>query len=86
MDSKFINVVDQNGQEKQAEIVLKFRKDNDHFIIYTFNETDANGMIILYSSLIKEENGEVTFEKVSPEDWTSVKQIMNKIVKEWEEQ
>ena len=81
MESNYIKVLDENGTEKQAEIVLKFRIGSKHFIIYTFNETDENGMIILYSSLITEDK---KLEKISSEDWTSVKQVMNKVVKEWE--
>lgn len=85
MEGNLIKVLDQNGVEKQAEIVLKFKIGENHFIIYTFNETDENGMIILYSSLINNVDGKIKFEKISTEDWTSVKQVMNKIVKEWEE-
>ncbi len=85
MTKEIIKVLDQNGVEKEAEVVLCFEKDGKNFIIYTFNETDEKGMIILYSSMVSQVNGENVFEKITPEDWTMVKGIMNSIVKEGKE-
>lgn len=85
MTKEMIKVTDQNGVEKEAEVILCFEKDNKNFIIYTFNETDEKGMIILYSSMIRVENGENVFDKITPEDWTMVKSVMNSIVKEGKE-
>ena len=85
MENQTITVLDENGLEKEAEVVLCFENNGKNFIIYTFNETDENGMIILHSSMIREENGNNVFDKVSPEDWTMVKDVMNKIVKEGNE-
>lgn len=86
MESKIIKIKDQNGQLRDAEIVLAFSKEDKKFVIYTFNEEDENGMLILYSSIIIEEDNKIILEKISPDDWTMVKQVMNKIVKEWKEQ
>lgn len=85
MENQIIKVKDQNGQLRDAEVVLYFSKDGKKFIIYTFNEEDTNGMVILYSSMVIEEDNKFILEKISPDDWTMVKQVMNKIVKEWEE-
>lgn len=85
MTKEMIKVKDQNGVEREAEVVLCFEKDGKNFIIYTFNETDEKGMIILYSSMIRVENGENIFDKITPEDWTMVKNVMNSIVKEGNE-
>lgn len=85
MEKETILVTDQNGVEREAEVILCFEKDNKNFIIYTFNETDENGMVILYSSMVKVENGVNVFEKITPEDWTMVKNVMNSIVKEGKE-
>ena len=43
-------------------------------------------MVILYSSLVEKEGTETVFKKIAPEDWTRVKQNMNKVVKEGREQ
>ena len=82
MENEMIKVTDENGIEKEAEVVLCFEHNGKNFIIYTFNETDEQGMIILYSSMIRQENGENVFEKISSDDWAMVKDVMNKIVKE----
>lgn len=86
MEKEIIKVKEQNGEIKDAEIILAFEHDNKKFAIYTFNEEDENGMVILYSSQINDEGDEPKFEKISPEDWSMVKEVMNDIVKEWKEQ
>ena len=85
MEKEIIKVTDESGEIREAEVVLCFENNNKNFIIYTFNEIDPNGMIILYSSIIRHENDENIFDKISPEDWEMVKSVMNKIVKEWKE-
>ena len=86
MEKEMIKVIDENGEEKEAEIVLAFKHNDKNFVIYTFNETDSKGMIILYSSLLTKQDGKNIFDKIDKEDWDMVKKYMNKIVKEWEEQ
>lgn len=86
VEKKTIQVKDKDGILKEAEVVLYFNRDDKDFIIYTFNEKDPNGMIILYSSMVVKKDDKITFEKIENDDWTKVKQIMNKIVKEWSEQ
>ena len=86
MDKEMIKVVDENGVEREAEVVLGFEKDNKNFVVYTFNEIDETGMNILYSSVIKEGNGEVKFERIDEADWDMVKKMMNDIVRDWKEQ
>lgn len=86
MEKEIIKVKDQNGEIKEAEVILAFEYNNKKFAIYTFNEEDENGMIILYSSQINTEGEETKFEKISSEDWSMVKEVMNDIVREWEEQ
>lgn len=86
MDKEIIKVKNQNGEVVNAEVVLAFEYNNKKFVIYTFNEEDENGMIILHASLLDDSKEDATFEKISPEDWSVVKDIMNDIVKEWKEQ
>ena len=86
MEKEIIKVKDENGEIKEAEVVLCFEKDGKNFIIYTFNEIDPSGTIILYSSMVRKENDENIFDKISPTDWEMVKGVMNTIVKEWKEQ
>jgi len=85
MEKKYIDFVDKEGKETRAEIVLCFTIEGKKVVIYTFNEKDENGMVILYASVVINENDQVRFEKIPAEDWADVKVIMNKIVKEWSE-
>ena len=86
MDKEIIKVIDENGVEREAEIVLGFENNGKKYAIYTFNELDDSGMNILYSSIINEVDGEVLFEKINEEDWNMVKKEMNEIVQNWKEQ
>ena len=52
MDKEIIKVKNQNGEVVNAEVVLAFEYNNKKFVIYTFNEEDENGMIILHASLL----------------------------------
>lgn len=83
--TEFIDFVDNEGNKTRAEVVLCFCIEEKKYVVYTFNETDANGMIILYSSLVEMENGKEKFCKINPEDWQIVKEVMSKIVKEGRE-
>lgn len=85
MEEKTIKVLDQNGVEKEAEVVLCFEKDKNNYIIYTFNEQDEKGMTILYSSRVRKEKGENLFEQLNDEEWAMVKKVMNQIVVEGRE-
>lgn len=84
-EKKVIQVEDKNGVMRDAEVILYFDMNGKTFIVYTLNETDENGMILLYSSMVKKENDTVHFEKVQPDDWANIKQLMGKIVKEGKE-
>lgn len=85
MENKIIKVIDEQGNLKDAEVILSFESNEKKYVIYTFNEKDENESIILHSSVVKESNGEISFEKIEDEEWTMVKEIMNKIVKDWKE-
>ena len=84
-EKKVIQVEDKNGVMRDAEVILYFDMNGKTFIVYTLNETDENGMILLYSSMVKKENDSVHFEKFQPDDWANIKQLMGKIVKEGKE-
>lgn len=86
MENKIIKVTDEQGNLREAEIILSFKNNEKDYVIYTFNDKDENDSIILHSSIVKEENDEVSFERMSDDEWTMVKEIMNKIVKDWKEQ
>ena len=58
-NKKTIVVLDESGNEKEAEILSAFtvKKFNKNYILYTLNEVDENEMVKIYASeLIEKDN------------------------------
>ena len=53
-----IIVLDETGNEKEAEILSAFsiKKYNKNYILYTLNEVDENDMIKIYASELIEKS------------------------------
>lgn len=91
MNMEKLKYTDIDGTEKEADVVLCFEAGTDKnnlkkYVIYTFNETDEKGMMILYTSILKEENDKYNLESISNNDeWNMVKNIMKQVVVEWKE-
>ncbi len=84
-----ITVVDQNGQEREAEVItnLKLPDTGKEYIVYTFNEKDENDMLTLYASVLMEKDGMYTFEDIeSDEEWVKIKEIMKAMAQVGQEQ
>lgn len=70
--------------EETVEVILKFtiKEFNKEYIIYTKNEKDSDGNIILYSAtLVKEGEGFKTTNIESDEEWNIIKELIRKIAK-----
>lgn len=81
-DKQMIVVLDQNGEEKEAEVLANFKlpKFNKEYILYTFNEKDANEMVTLHASVVLEKDGMYSFNNIeSEEEWSMIKEIMKKM-------
>ncbi|MDD3048992.1 MAG: DUF1292 domain-containing protein [Bacilli bacterium] len=81
-EKQTIMVLDQNGKEREAEILTSFKLDafNKEYILYTFNEVDENDMIKIYASVIAGTDGMYSFEAIeTDEEWTAIKEIMKQI-------
>lgn len=88
MNKEIIKTTDKNGVERDAEIVLCFESEETgkKYVIYTFNETDENGMIALYSSIVDEDAEQPILKNIeTDEEWAMIKNIMKKIVVDWKE-
>lgn len=86
---KTIVVLDQNGQEREAEVLANFKLPNygKEYILYTFNEKDDNDMVTLHASIVVERDGMYSFENIeSDEEWTTIKEIMKKMAQSGQEQ
>ena len=79
-----IVVLDESGNEKEAEILSAFtiKKYNKNYILYTLNEVDENEMVKIYASELIEKDNMYSLAAIeSDEEWTAVKEVMKDIAK-----
>ncbi len=75
MDRK-VTITNSQGQKAVADIITIFRiKDlNSDYVVYTFNQKDANNNIKDYASRLRVENGNYYFDTITDEsEWEKVK-------------
>jgi uncharacterized protein YrzB (UPF0473 family) len=78
-DRETIVVLDQNGKEREAEVLsmFKLKETGKEYIFYTLNEKDENNMLKMYASILVEKDGMYSFENIeSDEEWIAIKNIM----------
>lgn len=83
-NKKTIVVLDESGNEKEAEILSAFtvKKYNKNYILYTLNEVDENEMVKIYASELIEKDNMFSLGTIdSDEEWTAVKEVMKEIAK-----
>lgn len=81
---KTIIVLDESGNEKEAEILSAFtvKKYNKNYILYTLNEVDENEMVKIYASELIEKDNMYSLGAIeSDEEWTAVKEVMKEVAK-----
>lgn len=79
-----IIVLDESGNEKEAEILSAFsiKKYNKNYILYTLNEVDENEMVKIYASELIEKDNMYSLGAIeSDEEWTAVKEVMKEVAK-----
>jgi len=79
-----IIVLDESGNEKEAEILSAFsiKKYNKNYILYTLNEVDENEMIKIYASELIEKDNMYSLGAIdSDEEWAAVKEVMKEVAK-----
>ena len=83
-NKKTIVVLDESGNEKEAEILSAFtvKKFNKNYILYTLNEVDENEMVKIYASELIEKDNMFSLGTIdSDEEWAAVKEVMKEIAK-----
>ncbi len=81
---KTIIVLDESGNEKEAEILSAFtvKKFNKNYILYTLNEVDENEMVKIYASELIEKDNMYSLGAIeSDEEWAAVKEVMKEVAK-----
>lgn len=83
-DKILFKVIDTDKIEKEAEILLffKLKFDGKNYMIYTFNEKDSNGLIVLnVSEVEKDADGRFILNDVSGNDtWEYIKEVMRRVI------
>lgn len=73
-----VYVMDNRGHETEAFKIRYFNYEDANYFIYTLGEIDKDEYVKLYLKKIR--NGEEQF--ISEDDWTHIKDIIQKVVKE----
>lgn len=72
-----------NNDRFEAEIVRYFENVNDHYLIYTKGEKDANGYVLLYATKVVSDSGIRVGENITDEnEWALIKSFLQKTVSE----
>lgn len=76
---KEMAVIDGNGSLVDVEIISAFNMEetNKNYVVYTFNDTDDNGLIKIYVSKFSENKGVYSFDFIdSDEEWNKIKNVL----------
>ncbi len=82
-----IMIKGEDGSERLADILLYFtlKENGKDYIIYTFNEKDQNGMVVVYSSRIEispNNPDDIRITGIETDDeWAKIKDVMRKVIK-----
>ena len=81
-----IRVKKSNGTEVEAEVLLCFEleKTGNRYILYTFNEVDAQRMETIHASIIRENENGYQLDTIPNDEWKDVKEVMREIIKSGE--
>lgn len=81
-----IRVKKSNGEETEAEVLLCFEleKTGKNYILYTFNEVDAQNMETIHASVIRETEDGYQLDVIPEDEWKSVKEVMREIIRNGE--
>lgn len=87
-ENKTIKIFDENGVEKEVEVVAYFTltMNNKDYLIYTENKEDANGNVEVYTSEVVHKDDDTT-ELLGIDDdnvWAEIKKVMIEIAKDGE--
>lgn len=69
-ENEFITIIDENGYEKQVEVIHYFtlESDGNDYIVYTDNIEDENGNILIYTSQVIEHDDRVELKGIDSKE------------------
>ena len=86
-ENRMITITAQDGTEQQVEVIaaFKFKDSEQEYMVYTQNETDADGNVTIYVSKVKEDGDEIKLSGIEDEEeWGKVKEVLRELSKEEE--
>lgn len=78
--NKKVLITNAKGQKIEADVVTAFtlKENNKDYVVYTFGEKNGDASK-LYTSRIREENGQYFFDAISDDsEWAKVQEVINK--------
>lgn len=82
MDGEKITIVYQDDNEEQVDVVtyLNSRDNMNQYVVYTKNEKQPNGDIVIYISKLVESDGKKQITEIEDQDeWKSVQKLLREI-------
>lgn len=76
---KEMAIINSNGSLVDVEIISSFnlKETDSNYVVYTFNDTDDNGLIKIYVSKFLLNKGVYTFNFIDSDDeWNKIKNIL----------
>lgn len=82
-----MKVINENGEEVEAEVLLYFSLETTgkDYVLYTFGEVDDENMETIHASILEKTGDGYNLETMPDEDWETVKELMREIIRNEEE-
>lgn len=84
-ENKMMSIVLEDGSIDEVEFLLsfKFTDNNKEYMIYTKNETDANGNVTIYvASVDRQEGQDAKLGGIDTDDeWARIKNVLKELSK-----
>ncbi|HIU22737.1 MAG TPA: DUF1292 domain-containing protein [Candidatus Fimihabitans intestinipullorum] len=89
-EKRYIEIEQEDGTLKQAELILTFHLDstNKDYMVYSFDETDDHDSTILYTAeVLWNEDESCSLNKIDdPKTWNEIKELMRNLIKKSSEE
>lgn len=81
MNREIIRVIDSNETQLDVELISILDSGDKKYLIYSKNEKQTNGNLVLYVSKLRIKEGTYYLDNIEDdEEWNNVKRLMSNIV------
>ncbi len=78
-----VKATNEAGESVEIEVLAAFTIPDfsRNYVIYSYNETDPNGLAKLHVSQLTEQDGKYTLANIETDDeWTRIKNVMREMI------